>query len=79
MQGAAPYTFLAEPEPVAASDLSFAGRISLADFRRRAEQRFAKLDSTGRGYLMLADLPKTRVQQQAGPDGRRRRDREAGA
>lgn len=67
--GAAPYGLLGEPEPVTASNLSFAGAISPADFRLRAEQRFARLDTAGAGYLTLATLPGT-LDQNAG--GRRR-------
>jgi Ca2+-binding EF-hand superfamily protein len=60
--GAAPYNLLGEPEPVAASDLSFSGKISQADFKTRASQRFDVLDSDQRGYLTLDSLPKTLVQ-----------------
>lgn len=73
LTGAAPYGLLAEPEPVAASDLDFSGRITLDAFRRRAAQRFATLDAQGRGYLVLADLPKTAVQKQAARRARRQR------
>jgi hypothetical protein len=62
MAGAAPYNLLREPEPVAASDLSFTGRISLADFKTRAGQRFDLLDPDGRGYLTLDTLPHTKAQ-----------------
>ncbi len=72
MTGAAPYTFLAEPEPVAASDLSFSGQIKRKDFQRRAEQRFEALDPDQRGYLLLAELPETQAQKmQGGRPGRR--------
>jgi Ca2+-binding EF-hand superfamily protein len=57
--GAAPYNLLGEPEPVAASDLSFSGKISQADFKTRASQRFDVLDYDQRGYLTLNGLPKT--------------------
>jgi len=60
--GAAPYNLLGEPEPVAASDLSFSGKISQADFKTRANQRFDVLDADQRGYLTLESLPKTVVQ-----------------
>jgi hypothetical protein len=60
--GAAPYNLLGEPEPVAASDLSFSGKISQADFKTRANQRFDVLDADKRGYLTLNSLPKTLVQ-----------------
>jgi Ca2+-binding EF-hand superfamily protein len=70
--GAAPYNLLGEPEPVAASDLSFAGKISQADFKTRANQRFDVLDVDQRGYLTLDSLPKTVVQTLVKP---RRQDR----
>jgi hypothetical protein len=72
--GAAPYNLLGEPEPVAASDLSFSGKISQADFKTRANQRFDLLDSDQRGYLTLASLPKTVAQTlvKPGRGGRRK-------
>jgi len=74
MSGAAPYGLLREPEPVAASGLSFGGRISSDDFRRRNTQRFDLLDADKDGYLDLATLPKTAVQTMGpGGGGRRRR------
>jgi hypothetical protein len=72
MMGAAPYNLLSEPEPVAASDLSFNGRISLVDFKRRASQRFDLLDQDGRGYLTLASLPQTAAQRMEPGPGRGR-------
>jgi Ca2+-binding EF-hand superfamily protein len=73
--GAAPYNLLGEPEPVAASDLSFAGKISQADFKARASQRFDVLDVDQRGYLTLNSLPRTVAQTLAKP---RRQDRRRG-
>jgi hypothetical protein len=72
--GAAPYNLLGEPEPVAASDLSFSGKISQADFKTRANQRFDVLDSEQRGYLTLNSLPKTVAQTLIKPrrQGKRR-------
>lgn len=69
--GAAPYGLLAEREPVAGADLDVNSRITLANFKARALQRFARLDPDGRGYLLLAELPKTQVQQRAERPGRR--------
>lgn len=65
MGGASAYQLIAEPEPVAAADANLTGRISLADFLAAADRRFNRLDSKGLGYLTLADLPKTPVQQVA--------------
>ncbi len=71
LAGAAPYDMLREPEPVTAADLDFNGRITLAEFRTRADQRFRLLDPDDRGYLTPDDLPKTAVQE-GGPRPRRR-------
>jgi len=73
LAGAAPYNLLGEPEPVAASDLSFSGKISQADFKTRASQRFDVLDSDQRGYLTLNSLPKTYVQTLIKPSKRGKR------
>ena len=73
MAGAAPYNLLAEPEPVTASDLSFSGQITLADFKQRADQRFDALVPVGESYLTLAGLPKTRAQEMMGSPHPRRR------
>jgi hypothetical protein len=62
-EGAAPYGLLGEREPVADADLDINSRITLANFKTKAAQRFAALDVDGKGYLLLADLPKTRAQQ----------------
>lgn len=69
MDGAAPYGLLGEPEPVTASDLSFSGRISADDFNRRARQRFDLLDPDQKGYLELATLPHTMMQDMMDPGG----------
>lgn len=74
-QGAAPYGLLGEREPVASADLNLNSRITLANFKAKAAQRFVRLDVDGRGYLLLADLPKTAVQQAAGRRGRGGPDR----
>jgi hypothetical protein len=65
MGGASSYQLIAEPEPVAAADANLTGRISLADFLVAADRRFNRLDAKGQGFLILADLPKTPVQQLA--------------
>jgi hypothetical protein len=72
LQGAAPYNFLAEPEPVTSADLDFNGRITLANFRRRADMRFDILDPDQTGRLTLDDLPKTAVEKSLGQGHRRR-------
>jgi len=70
--GAAPYGLLGEREPVADADLDLDSRITLANFRTKAAQRFATLDVDAKGYLLLEELPKTQAQQ-GGRRGRRQR------
>jgi hypothetical protein len=62
LQGAAPYSLLAEPQPVMASDGDFDRRITRAEATKAAKARFALLDTDGDGRLRLADLPQTPVQ-----------------
>jgi len=71
-QGAAPYGLLGEREPVASADLDLNSRITLASFKTKAGQRFALLDVDGKGYLTLAELPKTVIQRQGERRGRGR-------
>lgn len=62
LQGGSAYELFSKPEPVAAADLNFDGHITLAEFLTMADRDFDTLDPTGRGYLTLADLPKTPLQ-----------------
>ena len=62
LQGATPYSLLAEPEPVMASDGDFDRRITRAEAAKAAKARFALLDSDGDGRLRLGDLPRTPLQ-----------------
>ena len=61
-EGAAPFSFLNVPEPLAAADVDFSGRITKANFLKVADRRFNMLDSSQDGFLVLAKLPKTYVQ-----------------
>ena len=61
-QGAAVYELIDKPEPVSAADTELTGHITLAAFLAEADHDFDVLDKTGRGYLTLADLPKTPLQ-----------------
>ena len=61
-QGAALFSLINEPEPVAAADTEFDGRITQAEFATAADRRFDLLDTKHQGYLTLATLPKTPVQ-----------------
>jgi hypothetical protein len=62
LQGAVAFELFSKPEPVASADLKVDGHISLAEFLTAADRDFDTLDKAGRGYLTLADLPKTPLQ-----------------
>jgi len=62
-EGAAPYSLINEPQPVMGADADFDQRITLAEFRKAANERFDLLDKTHQGYLTLTGLPKTPIQQ----------------
>jgi hypothetical protein len=73
LQGATPYSLLAEPQPVMASDGDFDRRITRAEAAKAAKSRFALLDTDGDGRLQLATLPKTPLQarlERASGEGR---------
>ena len=71
--GASPFSFFDQPEPVTAADLDFTGVIRKKNFLRLAEVHFKSLDRKELGYLTLAGLPKTHVQElQERAHGRRR-------
>ncbi len=56
LQGAARYSLLNIPEPVASADLDFDRGISLAEFRQAAATRFQLLDKARQGRLSLIQL-----------------------
>ena len=62
LQGATPYSLLAEPQPVMASDGDFDRSITRAEAAKAAKARFTLLDRDGDGRLTLADLPRTPLQ-----------------
>jgi hypothetical protein len=61
-QGASPFSFFDEPEPVTAADRGFKGYITRDDFLGLADRHFTDLDQNNAGFLTLAGLPKTKVQ-----------------
>ena len=61
-QGASPFSFFDEPEPVATADLDFNGKITKANFLRLADIHFTTLDPDGTGFLTPKHLPKTAAQ-----------------
>jgi hypothetical protein len=62
-QGAAVYSLINQPEPVAAADADFDGKVTLAEFEAAADRHFDILDTKQLGYLTLAGLPKTPIQE----------------
>ena len=62
VQGAAVYSLINTPEPVAAADTEFNGRITRAEFAAAADRRFDMLDKGSVEYLALSALPKTPLQ-----------------
>jgi len=64
-QGAVYYSLFREPEPVRSADRNFDYRISLAEFLAHSDRHFKALDRTGKGYLTLADLPKTEAERES--------------
>ena len=52
------------PEPVTSTDpdFMFRGRVRKDRFMAQSDNRFSALDEEGKGFLTLAKLPKTMVQ-----------------
>jgi hypothetical protein len=64
-QGASFYSLFREPEPVRSADRNFDYKISLPEFLAHSDRHFKALDVDGKGYLTLADLPRTPAERQA--------------
>jgi hypothetical protein len=62
-QGASPYGFFEEPEPLMTADFNVDGVILRDNYLKVAEMHFTALDSDQRGYLTLKTLPKTAIQK----------------
>jgi hypothetical protein len=62
-QGASPYSFFEEPEPLLTADFNITGIITKANFLTVADSHFTTLDDGGRGYLTLKGLPITLVEK----------------
>jgi hypothetical protein len=67
--GAARYSLLNEPEPIAAADADVDGKVTLAEWMAQTDRRFAKLDHLKTGRLTLDSLLKIQPkdQKQKGP------------
>jgi hypothetical protein len=64
-QGAVFFSLFREPEPVRSADRDFDYRITLKEFLAHSDRHFHALDAANRGYLTLADLPKTDAERAA--------------
>ncbi len=64
-QGAVFYSLFREPEPVRSADRNFDYRITLKEFQDHSDRHFKALDVDNKGFLTLADLPKTAAEKQA--------------
>jgi hypothetical protein len=61
--GASPYSFFDEPEPLMSADFNVTGIITRDNFLKVADMHFQTLDPDQRGYLTLKGLPETAVQK----------------
>ncbi len=51
------------PSPSTEADVDFRGFVRKADFLKLSDRHFGELDASGRGYLTLEGLPKTKIQE----------------
>jgi len=58
-QGAAFFGLFNDPEPVMSADRNFDFNITHKEFMDQSDRHFVRLDTKGRGYFTLDDLPKT--------------------
>ncbi|MGH7011879.1 MAG: hypothetical protein ACREEX_13680 [Caulobacteraceae bacterium] len=72
-QGASPFSFFNEPEPVMAADFSFSGLITSAEFQKLSNVHFDDLDIAKAGFLTLAGLPQTPMEERIEKASSRRR------
>ena len=61
-QGAVIFSLIPAPEPVLSADRNLDGKVTLKEFQAQADRRFLALDTLKRGYLLLADLPRTEAE-----------------
>ena len=64
-QGAVFFSLFREPEPVRSADRNFDYKVSLKEFEDHSDRHFHALDTANKGYLTLADLPKTEAEKAA--------------
>jgi len=64
--GAARYSLINEPQPIAAADANLDGNVTLAEWMAITDRRFAKLDHLKTGRLTLDSLLKVQPKDQKG-------------
>ena len=64
-QGAVFFSLFREPEPVRSADRDFDYRITLKEFLAHSDRHFHALDAANKGYVTLADLPRTDAERAA--------------
>ena len=64
--GAARYSLINEPQPIAAADTDVDGKVTLAEWKAITERRFAKLDHLKAGRLTIDGLLKVQPKDQKG-------------
>jgi hypothetical protein len=62
-EGASPYGFFEEPEPVMTADFNVNGIITKDNFLKVADMHFTTLDADQKGFLVLKALPETRMEK----------------
>lgn len=60
LEGAARYSLIDEPEPIANADSNVDGKVTLREWRAATARRFATLDKAKTGQLTLAELKAAR-------------------
>lgn len=64
--GAARYSLINEPQPIAAADADLDGKVTLAEWKAITDRRFAKLDHLKTGRLTIDSLLKVQPKDQKG-------------
>jgi hypothetical protein len=76
LAGAGVFGVTPEPEPVAAADTDFDGKVTLAEWDQSARRRFDFLDTNHDGRIDRAELPKTPAEKMADKVEKRQREKD---
>ena len=68
--GAARYSLINEPQPIAAADANLDGKVTLAEWMAITDRRFGKLDYDKTGRLTLESLLRAQPKDQKGGKGK---------